>query len=120
MKVAIIGSTQYLEKFLKHKEELEKEGHEVKIPAFDSHKDLDELGVCEYNRDMIKWADRIDVIWDQRSFGTCFDFGMVFMAEKPLHIVYLEPKTFKGVMEKYELKHTTIEDLGWVTILMEV
>jgi hypothetical protein len=27
---------------------------------------------------------------------------MTFMAEKPIKIVYLEPKTFKGVMEKYE------------------
>jgi len=27
---------------------------------------------------------------------------MVFMARKPIHIVYLESKTFRSVMEKYE------------------
>ena len=104
MKIAIIGSTQNIEKFMKHKEELEAEGHEVKIPAFDLHKELDELQVCEYNRMLIRWADRIDIIWDQRSIGSIFDFGMVFMAEKPFHIVYMESKTFRGVMEKYEKK----------------
>ena len=104
MKIAIIGSHQYKEKFLKHKEELELEGHEVRIPAFDDHPELDDLGVCEYNRDLIRWADRVDMIWDQRSLGTVLDFGMLFMAEKLLHIVYLEPKTIRGIMEKYERK----------------
>ncbi len=104
MKIAIIGSHQYKEKFLKHKEELESEGHEVRIPALDDHPELDEYYVCKYNRDMIRWADRIDMIWDQRSLGTVFDFGMVFMAEKLFNIVYVEPKTIKGVMEKYERK----------------
>jgi len=101
MKVTIIGSTQYKEKFAEVKERLEKEGHEVRIPAFDDHKDLDDLGVCKYNRDLIKWADEIHLIWDRRSTGTIFDFGMCFMAEKKLVIEYLEPKTFEGVMRKY-------------------
>lgn len=74
---------------------------EIKIPAFEEHPDLDELKVCEYNRSIIEWADEIYVIWDQRSVGTIFDFGMVFMARKKLVIEYIEPKTFKGVMEKY-------------------
>jgi len=102
MKVAIIGSAQYREKFAEHRLQLLEEGHTVWMPALDDHPDLDELGICEYNRKMIRWADRVDIIWDQRSVGTCFDFGMTFMADKPIHIVYLEPKTFKGVMEKYE------------------
>jgi len=102
MKITLIGSTQYHEKFLSVKERLEAEGHEVRIPAFDHHKELDELGVCEYNRDLIEWADEIHMIWDQRSVGTIFDFGMCFMARKPLVIEYLEPKTFAGVMGKYE------------------
>ena len=102
MKVTIIGSSQYREKFLDHKKELEKKGHKVTIPAFDDHPEFDELDVCMYNRDAIAWADRVDIIWDQRSLGTVFDFGMVFMAEKPIKIIYIEPKTFRGVMEKYE------------------
>jgi hypothetical protein len=105
MKIVIIGSHQYINKFLKHKEQLENEGHEVRIPAFDDYPELDELGVCEHNRDLIRWAERIDLIWDQRSVGTILDFGMVFMAEKPLHVVYLEPKTVTGVMEKYEKRY---------------
>lgn len=108
-KVAIIGSSQYQQKILDHKEELEKEGCEVKIPAFDSYPELDDLGVCKYNREAIKWADRIDIIWNQRSLGTIFDFGMAFMAEKPIKIVYMEKKTLRGVMEKYEVEVTTLE-----------
>jgi hypothetical protein len=104
LKITIIGSHQYLDRMLKYKEELEKEGHEVRLPALDSHPDWDELQVCVYNRELIRWANRIDIIWDQRSVGTVFDFGMVFMAQKPIRIVYMEPKTFRGVMEKYEAK----------------
>ena len=105
MKIAIIGSTQYKQKFFDHAEKMITNGHEIRIPAFDDHPELDELGVCLYNREAIIWADRIDVIWDQRSIGTIFDFGMVFMANKPIKIVYLEQKTFRGVFEKYEAMH---------------
>lgn len=103
MKIVIIGSTQYKEKFENHKSKLVADGHEVKIPAFDDHPELDDFGVCIYNRDAIKWADEVHLIWDRRSTGTIFDFGMVFMAEKPLKIIYLEPKTFENVMKKYEI-----------------
>jgi hypothetical protein len=102
MKIVIIGSTQYKEKFEIHKVTLEADGHEVKIPAFDYHPELDDLGVCVHNRDLIRWADEVHLIWDRRSTGTIFDFGMVFMAEKTLKIIYFEPKTFEGVMRKYE------------------
>lgn len=105
MKITIIGSTQYKDKFLEVKSRLEKDGHEVRIPAFDDKKDLDDLGVCEYNRQLIRWADEIHLIWDRRSTGTIFDFGMCFMAEKPLVIEYLESKTFEGVMTKYSEKY---------------
>ena len=102
MKIAIIGSTQYKDKFIKQQIVLELQGHEVRIPAFDDHPDLDELGVCQFNRECIQWADEIHVIWDQRSTGTIFDFGMCFALQKPIKIIYMEPKTFKGVFEKYE------------------
>jgi hypothetical protein len=101
MRIVLIGSTQYQKKFLEVEMRLIKEGHEVKAPAFDSHPELDDLGVCMYNRDLIEWADEVHMIWDRRSTGTIFDFGMVFMARKPLVIEYLEPKTFEGVMTKY-------------------
>lgn len=100
-KITIIGSTQYKDKFLAVRDRLTNEGHVVRIPAFDDHQELDELGVCAYNRELIEWADEIHLIWDRRSTGTIFDFGMCFMARKPLVIEYLEPKTFEGVMRKY-------------------
>lgn len=101
MKITLIGSTQYKQKFLDHKAKLEAQDHEVIIPAFDDHKELDELGVCEFNRKAIEWADEVHLIWDRRSTGTIFDFGMTFALRKPLKIIYLEPKTFEGVMGKY-------------------
>lgn len=101
MRIALIGSSQYQNKFGEIKARLESEGHDVRCPAFDSHEQLDELGICEYNREIIEWADEVHVIWDQRSVGTVFDFGMCFASRKPLAIEYIEPKTFRGVMEKY-------------------
>ena len=102
MKIMIIGSTSYQDKFESHKKELEFQGHEVLIPAFDSHIGLDDLGVCIYNKNLMKECDEVHMIWDRRSTGTIFDFGMVFAMEKHFKIIYLEPKTFEGVMSKYE------------------
>lgn len=101
MKIGIIGSTQYKDKFINHKAELEKEGHIVRIPAFDDIKG-GALDVCQYNLDMINWADRIDIIWDNRSVGFIFDMGMVFALKKPIKIVYVESKTFYGLIKEYE------------------
>ena len=101
MKIVIIGSTQYVEKFNTHKDEMEKLGHIVRIPAFDDHPDFDELEVCEYNLECIEWADAAHLIWDGRSIGTVFDFGMVFALRKPLQIIYVEEKTILGVMRRY-------------------
>lgn len=102
MKVTIIGSTQYRSKIENHKNHLESEGHIVRIPAFDDHPDMNELQVCSYNREAILWADEIHVIWDQRSSGVIFDFGMVFMAQKPAKVIYIEKKTFKNLMVQYD------------------
>ena len=46
-------------------------------------------------------ADEVHVIWDGRSVGTVFDFGMAFALRKPIKIVYIEPKTITGVMKLY-------------------
>lgn len=103
-KIMIIGSTHYLDKIMEHKRGLEEQGFEVIIPAFDDHLDLDDLGVCEHNRDIMEEADEIHLIWDQRSMGTVLDFGMCFGMRKPFKAIYLEPKTLAGVMRKYEQK----------------
>jgi len=102
MKIALFGTTIYQGKMLQYAEGLKELGHEVRLPAFDSHPEFDDLQVCEYNRSLIEWAERIDVFWDNRSVGFIFDFGMIFMARKPVHVVYLEPKTLGNVLVKYE------------------
>jgi nucleoside 2-deoxyribosyltransferase len=104
MNITIIGSSQYLARFLDLKRKLLNEGHKVKIPVFDDHPRFNELGVCTYNLEAIKWADKVIMIWDNRSIGTIFDFGMVFALQKPFKIEYIEPKTFAGVMRKYAAK----------------
>jgi hypothetical protein len=104
MKVAVIGSHAYKDKMTSYAIQLEEQQHEVKIPAFDNHADLNELGICEYNLSLIEWAERVDLFWDKRSMGTLFDFGMVFALRKPFRIVYLEPKTFMNLMKQYEEK----------------
>lgn len=102
MKITIVGSSQYRDKILKLAEELRREGHEVRVPAFDDHPEFDELQVCKYNRESIEWADEVHLFWDNRSPGAVFDMGMVFALRKPLVIEYIESKTFEGVFRKYE------------------
>jgi len=103
--ITIIGSSQYYEKMLRHKEQLEHENKFVRVfmPAFDSSS-FDELQICLYNNARIKEADEIHVFWDQRSMGTLFDLGICFALSKPIKIIYLEKKTFANVMKMYEEK----------------
>ncbi len=102
MKIAIIGSTSYLEKMKAHGCEMKTQGHEVFLPALDDKPELNELGICAYNLENIYQADRVDIFWDCRSMGTIFDFGMAFALGKRIKIIYLEPKTFMNVMKQYE------------------
>lgn len=101
MNIVIIGTTAYRDKMEKHADLLRTQGHEVTLPAFDDHRGMNELEMCEYNRHLIEQAHEVHVFWDQRSIGTVFDFGMVFALRKPLKIVYIQRKTLKGVMTKY-------------------
>ena len=104
LKIALIGSTNLAPRFQVEAAKLRHLGHVVRSPAFDDSLDLDELGICEHNRELIAWADEVHIMWDQRSTGTIFDFGMAFALHKPIHIVYMEAKTIAGVMRKYERK----------------
>jgi hypothetical protein len=104
MKIAIIGSTQYKDKFINLEGILVQHGHEVKIPAFDNHPNFNELDICEFNLGIIKWADEVYLIWDNRSIGAIFDIGMVFALNKPLKIQYIESKTFANVVTLYSKK----------------
>ena len=58
--------------------------------------------MCKHNRSLLEQADEIHVIWDQRSLFTIFDLGMAFALRKKLRVIFLEPKTFAGVMRKWE------------------
>ena len=102
MKVLIIGSTQYKERMEKYAAELLGQGMEAMLPAFDDHPEFDEYDICKYNRGLVEAADEIHVIWDQRSLFTIFDLGMAFALRKKLRVIFLEPKTFAGVMRKWE------------------
>lgn len=102
MKITIIGSTSYLPKMLVHKEKLEAEGNEVFIPAFDYHPEFDEFDVCRHNKELISVSDELHVFWDRRSTGTIFDLGMAFALSKPVRVIYLNSKTFEGLMQKME------------------
>ena len=104
MKIAIIGTTSYLEKMKHHKYHMERRGHEVRIPVLDDRPELSEIEICDCNLENIKWADRVDIFWDKRSMGTIFDFGMAFALGKKIKRVFMEPKTFMKVMEQYEEK----------------
>ena len=101
-KIMVIGSTQYYSKFLEHKEAMEKLGHEVRLPALDDRPELNELGILRCNLELMKWADEVHVIWDQRSMGTMFDFGMAVALGKKIVITFLEPKTFANALRQYE------------------
>ena len=71
------------------------------IPAFDDTRGMDELQMCAHNRGLIEMADEVHIIWDARSVGTVFDFGMAFALRKKVRIIYIERKTIAGVMYKY-------------------
>lgn len=102
MKVAIIGSYAYKNRMDEHKKKLDEKGNYVLLPAFDDFPYYNELDVCVHNKESIEWADEVHIFWDQRSMGTVFDFGMCFALNKKIKIIYMEPKTLRGVMEKYE------------------
>ena len=60
---------------------------------------------------MINWADIVYLIWDNRSSGTIFDFGMCFALNKPVRIEYIESKTFEKLMKQYA---HTFDDVHWL------
>ncbi|OGM10632.1 hypothetical protein A2Z67_00050 [Candidatus Woesebacteria bacterium RBG_13_36_22] len=99
----IIGSTsQYFLKVQEHKKELEEQGYTVLIPAFDQHTDFGAYEVCDYNYRLMLEADEVHIIWDRRSMGTVFDFGMAFALRKRVKVFYLEKKHLETVMLDWE------------------
>jgi len=104
MNICIIGSTAYQDKMFDHRYQLEEENHDVRLPAFDGHQEMNEYQVCEYNRSLIEWADEVHVLWDGRSTGTIFDLGMCFALKKPLKLIYLNRRSFHGLVLQMDEK----------------
>ena len=101
MKIAIMGSTAYREgRMLPLKVELEKAGHEVRLPTFDGGART-EYDLMSQNRALIEWADTICILWDGRSIGTWGDICMAFALRKPIALPYLEPTSCRNFVKQY-------------------
>ena len=102
MKIMIIGSTQYYDKFITLRDKLLSEGHEVRMPALDHHPEFNkELDIVRYNLENIKWADRIHVIWDSRSIMTISDLHMCIALDKIIVLEYIESKQIRNIFFQY-------------------
>lgn len=100
MKIYILGSTAYEERIKEYGKKLEEEGHEVAYPLFDSIY-ANELELITENRARIEWADEVHVLWDGRSYGSIFDFGMVFALRKPMKVVYISSRDIRNAFKQY-------------------
>jgi hypothetical protein len=68
--------------------ELEAKGWTVHWPPRDTDQD-DPIGlqICAQNREAIREADRVFVVWDGQSQGCLFDLGMAWAMERPISIL---------------------------------
>ena len=101
MKILIIGSTIYFNRMQSYARTLISQGHEPIMPAFDSE-ETSVLETLTRNRRWMEMADEVHLIYDGRSYGSIFDFGMCFAMRKPLKIIYISPKNIVVGMQEYE------------------
>ena len=101
MKIFMIGSTSYQDKIDKYAEDQRKNGNEVLIPVFDSLPNATVLDILTENRRLMELADEVHMIYDGRSDGTKFDFGMCFAMRKPLRVIYISDKHLIDGMNEY-------------------
>jgi hypothetical protein len=75
----------------RYSEDLEQKGYKVYFPYRDTNQN-DPIGlrICTDNRKAIMEADEIHVYWNQDSEASRFDFGMAFMAEKPIKLINID------------------------------
>jgi nucleoside 2-deoxyribosyltransferase len=94
---------------LKYVESREREGISVHYPARDTDQD-DPVGldICRQNRDAIAAADEVHVLWDPKSAGSLFDFGMAFALDKPVVVINISDveetpsKSFSNVLRRLD------------------
>lgn len=82
------------------------DGFEVYWPARDTDQsDPTGLKICSTNRDAIKSADFVHVIWDGKSQGCLFDLGMAFAFSKWVIPISLpertEGKSFQNMIDAW-------------------
>ena len=67
---------------------LEAEGYRVYYPPRDTNQnDKIGLNICMQNRQGIIDCNEVHVYWNGKSSGSKFDFGMAFMAGKPIRLI---------------------------------
>ena len=103
MKIMIINSTAYQHtKIKEHTKILRAQGHIVLIPAFDDLVNASVDDILSVNLKLMKEADEVHMIWDGRSDGTKFDFGMCYALGKKLKIIYINPLHLEDGMWEYD------------------
>lgn len=78
-------------------------GDEIYYPPRDTDQD-DPLGlrICQDNLTAMKECDMVYIVWDGKSQGCLFDFGMAFALGKPIKVIacpeFTETKSFQNAM----------------------
>ena len=86
--------------------DLEDKGTKVHWPPRDTNQD-DPIGfdICTQNKQAIKDADEVHVVWDEKSQGCLFDLGMAFSMDKKINIVDIpeetSQKSFQNMMRHW-------------------
>ena len=98
--IFIIHSKGLTDKASALAEKLRAEGHEVYVPGVQTKQDTDVLTISIANREAMRKADEVKIIWDGTSHGVIFDLGMAFAMEKKMELDYVIPKSMKDLMER--------------------
>lgn len=114
-KVAIVGSTRYVDIMRKAVSVLQDLGYEARIPVFDGDCRT-ELEIVENNRELIRWADIVVVYWDGASIGTVFDMGMAYALEKPILLAHLNRFSFANLLKQLSVQGQKV----WRNSILEV
>lgn len=92
--------------------DLEEKGYKVHYPPRDNtQSDPHGMLICEQMREAIKTSKEVHMYWNASSMGSKVDFGMVFMAEKPLKLINrkdvkpTETKSYENVLIALDKKY---------------
>lgn len=91
---------------------LENKGYKVYYPPRDTNQnDLCGLNICLENKEAIRNSTQVHIYWNSKSEGSRFDFGMMFMAEKPIKLINKTKikrtpyKSFQNVLLELDSKY---------------